>query len=134
MNSYDGNQKSKFTLTATATCIILYECFFNTQCHVYACIIQAYFPCTCMTYQLTVYSDIVAALSLPSSIVWDDCEGILIARTGVVWSEDTECLSDIDTVRIWHRHCSLICHIVDEDRVPDIRINTSHIQREWSTP
>ena len=32
-------------------------------------------------YQLTVYSDIFAALSLSSSIVWDDCEGILIART-----------------------------------------------------
>ena len=77
---------------------------------------------------------ISAPLSLSNSIVWNDCEDILEAGTEVVRSEDTECLSDIDAVRIWHRHCSLICHIVDEDRVPDIRINISHIQREWSTP
>ena len=85
-------------------------------------------------YQLTVYSDIFAALSLSSSIVWDDCEGIVVVGTEMVRSEDTERFKDIDTVRIWHRHCSLICHIVDEDRVPDIRINISHIQREWSSP
>ena len=77
---------------------------------------------------------ILTALSLSSSIVWDDCEVILVAGTEVAWSEDAECLRDIGTVRIWHRHRSLICHIVDEDRVPDIRINTSHIQREWSSP
>ena len=45
------------------------------------------------------------------------------------------CLSDSDTVSTedgcW---VVLICHVVDEDRVPDIRINTSHIQREWSSP
>ena len=55
-----------------------------------------------------------------------------MTRTGVVRSEGVVCLSDIDTVGTedgcW---VVLICHIVDQDRVPDIRINTSHIQREW---
>ena len=72
------------------------------------------------------------ALSLASSIDWDDRDVILIKT---VRSEDVVCLSDIDTVSTedgcW---VVLICHIVDEDRVPDIRINTSHIQREWSSP
>ena len=58
-----------------------------------------------------------------------------MTRTEVVRSEGVVCLSDIDTVSTedgcW---VVLICHIVDEDRVPDIRINTSHIQREWSSP
>ena len=87
-------------------------------------------------YQLTINShcDIFAALSLSSSIVWDDCEGILVAGTEVVRNKDTKCLSDIDTVSVWHRHCSLIYHIVDEDRVPDIRISISHIHREWRSP
>ena len=58
-----------------------------------------------------------------------------MTRTEVVRSEGVVCLSDIDTASTedgcW---VVLICHIVDEDRVPDIRINTSHIQREWSSP
>ena len=58
-----------------------------------------------------------------------------MTRTEVVRSEGVVCLSDIGTVGTeggcW---VGLICHIVDEDRVPDIRINTSHIQREWRTP
>ena len=76
----------------------------------------------------------VTGLPHTSSILRYDCDIILVAGTEVVWCEDTECLRDIDAVSIWHRHCSLICHIVDEDRVPDIRINTCHIQREWSSP
>ena len=75
------------------------------------------------------------ALSLASSIQRDDREVVHMTRTEVVRSEGVVCLSDIDTVSTedgcW---VVLICHIVDEDRVPDIRINTSHIQREWSTP
>ena len=74
-------------------------------------------------------------LSLASSIEGDDREVVHMTRTEVVRSEGVVCLSDIDTVSTedgcW---VVLICHIVDEDRVPDIRINTSHIQREWSTP
>ena len=74
-------------------------------------------------------------LSLASSIEGSDREVVHMTRTEVVKSEGVVCLSDIDTVSTedgcW---VVLICHIVDEDRVPDIRINTSHIQREWSTP
>ena len=83
----------------------------------------------------SVSSDILTALSLSHSIVWDDCEGILVTGTGVVRTEDVVCLCEVVTVSTgegcW---ILLICHIVDEDRVPDIRIHTSHIQREWSTP
>ena len=71
--------------------------------------------------------------SLSSSIEWDDCEDILVTGTGVVRSEGVVCLSDIDTVSTGDG-CWVVCHIVDEDRVPDIRINISHIQREGSTP
>ena len=80
-------------------------------------------------------SNVGIALSLASSIDWDDREVVHMTRTEVVRSEGVVCLSDIDTVSTedgcW---VVLICHIVDEDRVPDIRMNTSHIQREWSSP
>ena len=89
---------------------------------------------TCMIFTVnSVSRDIVTGLSLSSSIEWDDCEDILVTGTGVVRSEGVVCLSDIDTVSTGDG-CWLICHIVDEYRVPDIRINTSHIQREWSSP
>ena len=55
-----------------------------------------------------------------------------MTRSEIVRSEGAVCLSDIGTVGTedgcW---IGLICHVVDEDRVPDIRIHTSHIQREW---
>ena len=74
-------------------------------------------------------------LSLASSIERNDSEIVCVTRTNAIRSEGVVCLSDIDTVSTedgcW---VVLICHIVDEDRVPDIRINTSHIQREWRTP
>ena len=84
---------------------------------------------------ITISSDSISALSLASSIEWGDREVVHMTRTEVVRSEGVVCLSDIGTVSTedgcW---VVLICHIVDEDRVPDIRINTSHIQREWSCP
>ena len=61
------------------------------------------------------------------------CEDKLVTGTEVVRSEGVVCLNDIDTVSTGD-DCWFICHIVDEDRVPDIRINISHIQREGSTP
>ena len=76
---------------------------------------------------LTVSSDILTALSLTSSIEWNDCEDILVTGTEVVRSEGVVCLSDIADA-VYHNI------IVDEDRVPDIRIIISHIQREGSTP
>ena len=71
------------------------------------------------------------ALSLASSIDWDDREVVHMTRTEVVRSEGVVCLSDDSEDGCW---VVLICHIVDENRVPDIRMNTSHIQREWSSP
>ena len=77
----------------------------------------------------------VTALSLASSIEWCDREVVHMTRTEVVRSEGVDCLSDIGTVNTgdgsW---IVLICHILDEDRVPDIMINTSHIQRPGSLP
>ena len=87
-----------------------------------------------MATKLTTYSN-ATALSLASSIQWSNRDVVDMTMTGVVRSEGVVCLSDIDTVSTedgcW---VVLICHIVDEDRVPDIRINISHIQREWSNP
>ena len=75
------------------------------------------------------------ALSLASSIEWCDREVVHMTRSEVVRSEGVDCLSDIGTVSTgdgsW---VVLICHILDEDRVPDIMINTSHIQRPGSLP
>ena len=73
------------------------------------------------SYKLTINcisSNIVTTLSLSNSIVWDDCEGILVTGTGVVRTEDVVCLCEVVTVMIstgegcW---VLLICHIVDED-------------------
>ena len=72
-------------------------------------------------------------MSLSSSIEWDDCEVVLVTGTGVIRSEGVVCLSDIDTVSTGDG-CWVIRYIVDEDSVPDIRINISNIQREGSTP
>ena len=67
-------------------------------------------------------------LSLSSSIEWDNCEGILVTRTGVVRTKGVVCLCEVVTVSTGDGCWVLICHIVDEDRVPDIRIHTSYIQ------
>ena len=50
----------------------------------------------------------------------------------MVRSEGVDCLSDIGTVSTGDG--SWVVLILDEDRVPDIRINTSHIQRPGSLP
>ena len=78
---------------------------------------------------------VIRSCSLASPIEWDNREVVHVTRTEVVRSEGIVCLNDIDAVSTedgcW---VVLICYIVDEDRVPDIRINTSHIQRKWSSP
>ena len=77
--------------------------------------------------QRTAYK---SCFTLPSSVYSNDREVVHMARTEVVRSEGVVCLSDIGTVGTedgcW---VGLICHIVDEDRVPDIRN-----EREWRTP
>ena len=70
-------------------------------------------------------------LSQSSSIGWDDGEVVHMTRTEVVRSEGVVGLSD------WYsqyRGCLLACPHLDEDRVPDVMINTSHIQRPGSSP
>ena len=64
------------------------------------------------TVLLTLYSissDILTALSLTSSIEWNDCEDILVTGTGVVRSEGVVCLSDIDTVSTGDECCLSYC-------------------------
>ena len=72
----------------------------------------------------------VTALSLASYIYRKNREVVHMTSTEVVRSEGVVCLSDTVTVGTedgcW---VVLICHIVDEDRVPDIRN-----EREWRTP
>ena len=72
---------------------------------------------------------------MTNSIVWDDCEGILVTGTGVVRTEDVVCHSEVGAVSTGDSSWVVfIRHIVDEDREPDIRVHTSHIQGEWNTP
>ena len=78
-------------------------------------------------------SNVGAAVSLSSSIEWVDGEVVLVTGTRAVGTECVVGLSDIDTVRTWDK-CWFISHIVDEERVPDIRVNMSHIQRIGSSP
>ena len=80
----------------------------------------------------------ISAFSLANSVQRDDREVVHMTRTEeVVGSEGVVCLSDIDAVST-EDGCVVvvICNIVYQDmyRVPDIGINTSHIQREWSSP
>ena len=47
----------------------------------------------------------------------------------MVRTEDVVCLCEVVAVSAGDgRWVLLICYIVDEDRVPDTRIHTSHIQ------
>ena len=74
-------------------------------------------------------------LSLPCSILWDDCEVVLVARTGVGSAEGVVWLREVVTVRTGHGcWVVLICHIGDEDSVPDVRIHPRHIQGEGRAP
>ena len=86
-------------------------------------------------YRTFCTRDIKTALPLASSIQRDDRELVhreVVHMTGVdaIRSEGVVSLSDIGTVGTeddcWF---VLICHIVDEDRVPDIRN-----EREWRGP
>ena len=67
------------------------------------------------------------ALSLASSIKWYNRKVVHVTVVEASLSKSITCLSDISTEDgCW---VVLICHIVDEDRVPDIRN-----EREWRTP
>ena len=75
----------------------------------------------------TFTSHILTAVSLPNSIIRDYCEVIQLAGSHIVRREGVVCLSDINAF-ITGNSCwvFLICHIVDEDRVPDVRVTISH--------
>ena len=82
-----------------------------------------------------ISSDIMIALSLASSIEWCNREVVHKTRTEVVRIEGVDCLSDIGTVStVDGSWAVLMRHILDHDRVPDIMINTSHIQRPGRPP
>ena len=84
-----------------------------------------------------VSNDRLTALSHASSILWDDCEFVLVivAGAGEVRAEGVVCLCEAVAVGTGHGcWVVLICHIGDEDSVADVRVHPTHIQREWSTP
>ena len=84
--------------------------------------------------QYTSNSD-STAISFTSSIEWNNRNVVNIRVTKVLVCEGVVCLIDIHTVSTEVVCCTvLICHIVYEDRVPDIRVDISHIQREWRSP
>ena len=84
---------------------------------------------------LTGPSDVVTALSLSCSIEWDDSEVVLVRETEVVRREVIAGLSDVGAVSTVDGCWTVtVGHIVDEDRVPYVRINISHIQRERGNP
>ena len=58
-----------------------------------------------------------------------------MAGAGGVRAEGVVCLCEIVAVGTGHGcWVVLVCHIGDEDSVPDVRVLPTHIQREWSTP
>ena len=70
----------------------------------------------------TICSDIATALSLASSVEWNNSEVVHMTRTEVVRREGVVCISDVVTIgtgdNCW---IVLISHVVDDDRVPDVR-------------
>ena len=67
-------------------------------------------------------------IPLSNSILWDDCEAVHVTGTGVGSVEGVVWLCEVVTVSTgdgcW---VVLICHVGDEDSVPDVRIHPRHI-------
>ena len=58
-----------------------------------------------------------------------------MAGAGGVRAEGVVCLCEVVAVGTGHGcWVVLVCHIGDEDSVPDVRVLPTHIQRERSTP
>ena len=78
---------------------------------------------------------VAVTLSLSCSIEWDDSEVVLVRETEVARREGIAGLSDVGTISTVDGCWTVtVGHIVDEDRVPYVRINISHIQRERGNP
>jgi len=90
------------------------------------------------TLELTIYKcshHRLTSVPLSDSIIWDDCEAVLVTWTGVGSGKVVVWLYEVVTVITWHIYwVVLICHIGDEDSVPDVRINPRHIQGEGRAP
>ena len=73
--------------------------------------------------------------SISNSILWGNCEVVDMMNTGVVSSKGIACVSEIETVSTGDGSGAvLICHISDEDSVPDVRFHPCHIQGKWRIP
>ena len=74
--------------------------------------------------------------STACSILWSDCEceGVPRERVGRAEGEVSE--GEVVTDGTCHesRGLSLVSDIVDEERVSDVILHSSHIQREWCFP
>ena len=79
-------------------------------------------------------SNRLTALSLTSSIEWDDSEGILMAGTGVFRTEDVVRLHSIDMATVCRCRCVNVCHIANKDSVPNVIVHDSLIHFVWFTP
>ena len=70
----------------------------------------------------TIFSDIATALSLANLVEWNNSEVVHMTRAEVVRREGVVGISDVVTIgtgdNCW---IVLICHVVDDDRVPDFR-------------
>ena len=82
-------------------------------------------------------SDRVTTRSISHFVFWDDCEveDVLMVGAGEVRVKGVVCLCEVMAVGTGHGcWVVLVCHIGDEDSVPDVRVHPTHIQRERSTP
>ena len=70
----------------------------------------------------TIFSDIATALSLANLVEWNNSEVVHMTRAEVARSEGVVGISDVVTIdtgdNCW---IVLISHVVDDDRVPDVR-------------
>ena len=79
--------------------------------------------------------DWLTPVPISNSILWDNCKVVDVMNTGIVSSEGIACVSEIETVSTGDRGGAvLICHIRDENSVPDIRLHPWHIQGEGRIP
>ena len=86
-----------------------------------------------MIFELTKSDSLT--FSFASSIKWDYREVLHMATTNVVRSEYILGVCDVDTISTGNgTYVVHVCNIVDDNRVPDIRINSSNIQGPWSSP
>ena len=70
----------------------------------------------------TIFSDIATALSLANLVEWNNSEVVHMTRIKVARSEGVVGISDVVTISTGD-NCWIVfvCHVVDDDRVPDVR-------------